>query len=105
MPSREEGAYAPVLRAVRAHLLLVAGIVVLAVAAAGGWATTRAPKYKATAQVLGSPVSNWCAYSGLPAAVQDSPADPAPTLQTAASAVGSPAATPAPGRAASAPAS
>ncbi len=92
MPSREEGAYAPVLRAVRAHLLLVAGIVVLAVAAAGVWATTRAPKYKATAQVLVSPVSNGGAYSGLPAVVQDSSVDPARTLQTATSVVESPAA-------------
>lgn len=92
MPSREEGSYAPVLRAVRAHLLLVAGVVVLAVAAAGVWATTRAPTYKATAQVLVSPVSNGGAYSGLPAVVQDSSVDPARTLQTATSVVESPAA-------------
>jgi Mrp family chromosome partitioning ATPase len=92
MPSREEGAYAPILRAVKAHLLLVLGVVVLAVATAGAWATTRAPKYDATAQILVSPVSNGGAYSTLPAVVQESSADPQRTLQTATSVIESPAA-------------
>src|SRR5438309_1701748 len=88
--TREEGAYAPILRAVRAHLLLVVGAAILAVLTAVVWETTRAPKYEATAEVLVSPVSNSGGYAGLPAVVTDSAADPARTLQTATSVIESP---------------
>ena len=83
--TREEGAYAPVLRAIRAHLVLVAGVAILAVAAAVLLETSRAPEYKATAQILVSPVSNNGVYAGLPAVVTESASDPARTLQTATS--------------------
>jgi Mrp family chromosome partitioning ATPase len=88
--TREEGAYAPILRAVRAHLRLVVGVAVLAVLTAVVFEASRAPKYEATAQVLVSPVSNNGGYAGLPAVVTDSSADPARTLQTATSVLESP---------------
>jgi Mrp family chromosome partitioning ATPase len=92
MPNRDEGAYAPILRAVRAHVLLVVTVVVVAVATAAVWEKTRAAKYDATAQVLVSPVANDGTYAGLPAVVTANSADPARTLQTATSVVESPAA-------------
>ena len=92
MPNREEGAYAPILRAVRANLLLVITIVVVSVATAVVWEKTRPSKYNATAQILVTPVSNDGTYAGLPAVVTADSADPARTLQTATSVVESPAA-------------
>lgn len=88
--TREEGAYAPIVRAVKAHKLLVAGVAILAVLTAALWETSKAPKYKATAQILVSPVATDSAYAGLPAIVTESSSDPARTLQTATSVIESP---------------
>ena len=92
MQNRDEGTYAPILRAVRANLLLVITIVVVAGVTAVVWEKTRPAKYNATAQILVSPVSNDGTYAGLPAVITADSADPARTLQTATSVVESPAA-------------
>ncbi|HEY7934762.1 MAG TPA: hypothetical protein VID48_13145 [Solirubrobacteraceae bacterium] len=81
----------PYLRAIRAHPLLVAAIVVVAVAAAVGWRKARAPSYQATAQVLVTAVASNGPYVGLPV-VTESSNDPSRTLQTATSVLKSPAA-------------
>lgn len=88
-PAREDGAHAPFMRAVRAHPLLIAAIVLASIATSVAWLKTRTPKYEATAQILVTPVSNDGSYAGLPV-VTDSSADPARTLQTAATIVQSP---------------
>lgn len=90
MSNREEGAYAPILRAVRANLLLVVTIVVVSAATAIVWQKTRPAKYNSTAQILVSPVSNDGTYASLPAVITADSADPARTLQTATSVVESP---------------
>jgi tyrosine-protein kinase len=90
MQSRDEGTYAPILRAVRANLLLVITIVVVAGVTAVVFEKTRPAKYNATAQILVSPVNNDGTYAGLPAIITSNSADPARTLQTATSVVESP---------------
>jgi Mrp family chromosome partitioning ATPase len=90
--NRDEGTYAPILRAVRANLLLVITIVVVAGVTAVVWEKTRPAKYNATAQILVAPVANDGTYAGLPAVITADSADPARTLQTATSVVESPAA-------------
>ncbi|HWG07931.1 MAG TPA: P-loop NTPase [Solirubrobacteraceae bacterium] len=92
MQNREEGAYGPILRAVRANLLLVITIVVVAGATAIVFEKTRPAKYNATAQILVSPVANEGTYAGLPAVITADSADPARTMQTATSVVESPSA-------------
>jgi Mrp family chromosome partitioning ATPase len=90
-PLPEQGAHVPYLRAVRAHPLLVAAVVILAVLATVVWQKTRASKYEATAQVLVSSVNSGGPYVGLPV-VTESANDPSRTLQTATSVLKSPAA-------------
>jgi len=87
----EQGAHLPYLRAIRAHPLLVAAVVIVAVAIAAALEKSRAPTYTATAQVLVTPVTSGGAYVGLPV-VTESSSDPARTLQTATSVLESPAA-------------
>lgn len=79
----------PYLRAIRAHRLLVAAVVIVAVVSAGAWHKSRTPKYKATAQILVTSVANDGSYAGLPV-VTESSSDPARTLQTATSVLESP---------------
>lgn len=90
-PAREEGAHTAYLRAVRAHPLVLGAIVLVAVASSVALLSVRSAKYQATAQLLVTPVSNDGSYAGLPV-VTDSSADPARTLQTAATVIQSPAA-------------
>ncbi len=78
-----EGALAPVAHAASRNWWLVLLCVVLAGAAAGALASTRAKTYEATAQVLVTPLSDAGSYGGLP--VLTNSVDPTRTLQTAAS--------------------
>ncbi len=87
--AHEQGAHVPYLRAIRAHPLLILAIVVVAVATAIAWETKRTPSYKATTQILVTPVSNEGAYVGLPV-ITNASADPARALQTANSVLESP---------------
>lgn len=84
IPEREQSAHVPFLRAIRAHPLLVAAVVVVAVGATVAYHKSRTPTYEATAQVLLTPVANDGPYVGLPV-VTESSGDPARTLQTATS--------------------
>ncbi|HTZ87757.1 MAG TPA: P-loop NTPase [Solirubrobacteraceae bacterium] len=84
-PSRDEGAHVPYVRAVRAHPFHVAIIVIAALALAIFWQNSRSPTYEATAQVLVTPVPEESPYTGLPAIVTSSSADPSRTMQTATS--------------------
>ena len=82
---KPEGAHVPFLRAVRAHPIVIGIIVVLAIAVAVFLVHNRTLKYKATAQVLVTPVaSSDPSFTGLPV-VNDSATDPTLTMQTAAS--------------------
>lgn len=78
-----EGALAPVVRAARRHWWVVALCTVLAALLAGAVSAGRAKTYRATAQVLVTPLSNAGSYAGLP--VFTNSVDPTRTLQTAAS--------------------
>lgn len=91
MPTREQSAHVPFLRAVRAHPVLVAAVTIVAVAATVVYQKSRTPTYESTAQVLVTAVANNGPYVGLPV-VTESAADPARTLQTATSVLESPAA-------------
>jgi Mrp family chromosome partitioning ATPase len=88
-PLPEQGGQLPYLRAIREHPFLVATIAIVAVVAAVTWQKTRAQAYKATAQVLVSPVSGNGPYVGLPV-VTESSNFPSRTLQTATSVLQSP---------------
>lgn len=90
-PLPEQGAHVPYVRAIRAHPLLVVAIAILAVAVAVAWQKSRTPVYKATAQVLVTPVSNGGLYVGLPVLAESSNY-PSRTLLTATSVLKSPAA-------------
>lgn len=86
---REQSAHVPFVRAVRAHPVLVAAVMIVAVAATIIYQKSRTPTYESTAQVLVTPVSSSGPYTGLPV-VTESAADPARTLQTATSVLESP---------------
>jgi len=88
-PTREEGAHAPFVRAVRAHPLLVGAIVLVAIATSVALVKARAAEYNATAQILVTPASNDGTYGVLPI-VSENSADPARTLQTASTIIDSP---------------
>jgi tyrosine-protein kinase len=63
----QQGAVAPYLRAVAAHPLLVAIVVLLALLGAAGWVAHRRPHYKASADILFNPLpSNNEGANGLP---------------------------------------
>lgn len=79
------------LRAVGAHRLLVAAVAAATLLASGVWLAQRSPQYRATAQLLINPLSQFDdTYLGLPM-IKDS-GDPTRTIQTAAGLLESPAA-------------
>jgi Mrp family chromosome partitioning ATPase/capsular polysaccharide biosynthesis protein len=85
---RGEGALGPYLRALRAHRVLVAVVTLAAIAASLGWLAVRAPEYRATAQLLVTPLpQDDRTFLGLQL-IRDS-GDPTRTVQTAAALVGS----------------
>lgn len=82
-----ESPLGPYLWAIRAHPLVIAAVVIVAVLVSVAVIETRTATYKATAEVLVTPLSEGAAsgaYAGLPI-VTESPSEPARTLQTAAS--------------------
>lgn len=70
----------PYRRAVRRHPWLVAIVMLVTVAIAVAWTTTRAQEYKTTAQILVTPQSDNPATAGLPILTES--VDPTRTLQT-----------------------
>jgi len=84
--ARPDRPLTPYLRAIRAHPLLIAACVFIAVSAGIAIAEKRKRNYEATAQILVTPLSegaNNGAYTGLPI-VTTSAAEPTRTLETAA---------------------
>lgn len=87
-----EGGFEPYIRAVRRHPLIVALATLAAVLGAGAWLVVRTVDYRATAEVLVTPLpSDDFYYLGLPI-LRDFPADPARVFQTAAAMIDSPSA-------------
>ncbi|MFZ1153948.1 MAG: Wzz/FepE/Etk N-terminal domain-containing protein [Solirubrobacteraceae bacterium] len=87
-----EGVLVPFARAIRAHPFLIVATVVVAVFVGVVVAKTRSPQYKATAQVLVTPLPEGGlngSYTGLPV-VTSSAAEPTRTLETAATVLKSP---------------
>jgi capsular exopolysaccharide synthesis family protein len=83
---RQEGALAQYLRAIRAHPFVIAGITLLTIAVAVAWVTRKEPVYKATAEVLVTPMpADSNALFGIQLLRESN--DPTRTLQTAASLV------------------
>lgn len=91
LPPQPEGALTPYLRAVRRHRLLVLGCTLLALVAAIAHVAHRSPSYKATAEILVTPLpADDATFQGLPF-LRDF-GEAARTLQTAAALVDSPSA-------------
>ena len=86
--SQPRGALESYLRAVRAHRLLVAIVVLATLLASIVWLSQRTPEYKATARLLVNPLPQTDELLGLPV-IRDS-GDPTRTMQTAASVLESP---------------
>lgn len=86
--SRDDGAFGPYLRAVRHHPWLVVLVTLVAVAVSVAWLTQRSHEYKATAQILVTPVSSDSTLSGLP--ILTDSVDPTRTVQTAATVLETP---------------
>src|SRR3954452_24204242 len=87
---RPEGALGPYLRAIRAHRLTVALIVLAALAGALLYVALRAPTYEASADILVTPLpQDDQTFIGVQV-VRDSPSDPTRTVQTAANLLDSP---------------
>jgi capsular exopolysaccharide synthesis family protein len=85
-----DGPLAPYLRALRAHRLLIAVITLCALAGSVAWLALRTPDYRATAQVLVTPVpQDSLAYPGLQILRADAN-ESTRTVQTAAALVDSP---------------
>jgi Mrp family chromosome partitioning ATPase len=90
--SPNESPVVPYLRAIRAHKLLIAMTVLIAIAAALAIASSRTSSYQATAQILVTPLPEGGgngSYTGLPI-LTSSAAEPTRTLETAASMLQSP---------------
>jgi capsular exopolysaccharide synthesis family protein len=86
---RQEGALTPYLRAIRAHKFVVAAVTLLALAATVGWLSVREPRYKASAEMLVTPLpSDDRTFLGVQL-LRDTN-DPTRTAQTAAELVDSP---------------
>ena len=84
--TRQEGALAQYLRAIRAHPFVIAAITLLTIAAAVAWVTRKEPVYEATAEVLVTPMpADSNALFGIQLLRESN--DPTRTLQTAASLV------------------
>ena len=82
-PRAPQSALAPYIQALRGHLLLVLIIVGTIVAASVAWLTVRTPEYRASAEVLVTPMpAETVALAGIPL-LQDL-RDPTRTIQTAA---------------------
>jgi capsular polysaccharide biosynthesis protein len=86
--SQPRGALESYLRAVRAHRLLVAVVVLATLLASIVWLSQRTPEYKATARLLVNPLPQTDELLGLPV-IRDS-GEPTRTMQTAASVLESP---------------
>jgi capsular exopolysaccharide synthesis family protein len=83
---RQEGALAQYLRAMRAHPFVLIGVALLTVGAAALWVTRKEPVYKATAEVLVTPMpADANSLFGLQLLRESN--DPTRTLQTAATLV------------------
>lgn len=82
-PGTREGAFAPYLRAIQAHRLVFALVVIATVAAAAVWSTSAGKEYSATAEILVNPLpqSN---QSFLGFDLLRESGDPTRTVQTAA---------------------
>lgn len=88
-PRRQEGALAPYLRAIRAHLLLVVLATQIALVASVAWLSVREARYQATAEMLVTPLpSDDRDFLGIQL-LRDTN-DPTRTAQTAAELVDSP---------------
>ncbi len=86
VPGRQEGALAQYLRAMRAHPIVLIGILLLTLAAAALWTQRKEPVYKATAEVLVTPMpGDSASLFGLQLLRESN--DPTRTLQTAATLV------------------
>jgi Mrp family chromosome partitioning ATPase len=78
-----ESALGAYLRAIAAHRLVFALVVLAAVGTAGIWVITRSPQHEATARILVSPVdAGDSTFIGIQV-IRDSPSDPTRTMQTA----------------------
>ena len=86
--SQPRGALESYLRAVRAHRLLAAIVVLATLLASIVWLSQRTPEYKATARLLVNPLPQTDELLGLPV-IRDS-GEPTRTMQTAASVLESP---------------
>lgn len=87
---RTEGAFVPVLRAVRSHVLLLAVVTLAAVSASVAWLVVRSPVYEGTASMLVTPLSSEDpTFLGIQVLRADT-TESTRTLQTAASLVESP---------------
>jgi Mrp family chromosome partitioning ATPase/capsular polysaccharide biosynthesis protein len=84
---RAEGALGPLVRAVRAHKLLVAVVTLAAVAGAVAWLVVRTPQYEATTQLLATPIPlDDASYHSVPGILRES-GDPTRDIETAATVV------------------
>jgi capsular polysaccharide biosynthesis protein len=91
-PEQFEGGFEPYLQAVRRHPLIVALVTLAALAGSVAWLAARSPEYRATAQVLVTPMPfNDPTFAGLPV-LKDTPGDPVRAVNTAAGMLESPAA-------------
>lgn len=89
-PQRPEGALGPYLRAIRAHRITFALIVIAALVGALIYLVLRSPSYQASAEILVSPLpQDDQTFVGVQV-VRDSPADPTRTVQTAANLLDTP---------------
>jgi Mrp family chromosome partitioning ATPase/capsular polysaccharide biosynthesis protein len=84
---RDEGAFGPYARAVRRHPWIVAAITLVTLAAAVALLSQRSQSYKATSQILVTPIND-TPIPGLPLLTNS--VDPTRTLQTAATMLTSP---------------
>lgn len=84
-PPRQEGALAQYLRAMRAHPFVLVGITLLTIGAAVLWVSRKEPVYRATAEVLVTPMPPDDSLFGLQLLRESN--DPTRTLQTAATLV------------------
>ncbi len=91
-PTLGEGGFEPYLRAVRRYPWIVALVTLAAVAGAGAWLAVRNVSYRATAEVLVTPVpDDDSTFAGLQV-LRDFAPDPARVFQTAAAIINSPSA-------------
>lgn len=91
-PGLFEGGFEPYLRAVLRHRLLVVLVTLAAVLGAAAWLAARTPEYKATSQIVVTPMPfDDTTFDGLPVP-HDTSGDPTRAVQTAAALIETPAA-------------